>query len=168
MSLDTIHARRSIRKFTAEPVTDAQVETLLRAAMAAPSAGNQQPWRFIVVRDAAKRQAIADRHPHAKMAAEAPVVILVCGDPSQGRYPAFWPQDCGAAVQNLLLAVQALGLGAVWCGVHPNEERVTEMRELFDLPNEAIPFAVIPLGVPGEQKPPAERYNASFVHHENW
>jgi nitroreductase len=168
MSLDTIHARRSIRAYTADPVSDAQIETLLRAAMAAPSAGNQQPWRFIVIRDAAKKQAIADIHPYAKMTASAPVAILICGDPSGGRYPAFWPQDCSAATENLLLAVQATGLGAVWCGIYPNDERVAGFRALFNLPEAVIPFALVPLGVPGEQKPPAERFTADFVHYENW
>jgi len=168
MSLDTIHARRSIRAYTPDPVSDAQIDTLLRAAMAAPSAGNQQPWRFIVIRDPAKKQAIADIHPHAKMTPEAAVAILICGDPSSGRYPLFWPQDCSAATENLLLAAQATGLGAVWCGIYPNDERVAAFRKLFNLPEAVIPFALVPLGVPGEQKPPADRFNSGFVHFEIW
>ncbi|GAB7080451.1 nitroreductase family protein [Megalodesulfovibrio paquesii] len=165
--LTAIHARRSIRDFSDEPVTETQLETLLRAAMAAPSAGNAQPWAFVVVRDAARRQAVAEVHPYAKMAPKAPLGILVCGDTSREKYPGFWPQDCAAAVQNLLLAVTALGLGAVWTGVYPVAEREADFRKLFNLPSHLTPFCYIPVGHPREHKAPADRFDESKVHLES-
>ncbi len=166
--LTAIHARRSIRDFTAEPVTDAQIETLLRAAMAAPSAGNAQPWGFIVVKDRATLDAIPEMHPYAKMAKKAPVAILVCGDTSKEKYAGYWPQDCAAATQNLLLAAVAQGLGAVWTGVHPVAERVTKFRASFTLPEQIVPFAFIPLGHPAEAKQPADRFDPARIHQETW
>ena len=103
-----------------EAVSEADVTELLEAAMAAPSAGNQQPWHFIVIRDRAVLNAIPGFHPHAAMALHAPVGILVCGDPALEKHPGYWVQDCAAATENLLLAVAAKGLGAVWCGVYPS------------------------------------------------
>ena len=121
---DAILRRRSIRAYTQEPVTDAQVEALLRAAMAAPSAGNQQPWRFVVIRDKRTLGAITEVHPYAKMLPGASVAILVCGDPGAGKWPQYWEQDCAAATENVLIAAEQLGLGSVWLGVHPLAERV--------------------------------------------
>lgn len=166
--LEAIHARRSIRKFTAEPVTEGEIEELLGAAMAAPSAGNQQPWHFVVVRDRALLDAVPSFHPHARMAAQASVGILVCGDPTLEKHQGMWVQDCAAATENLLLAVTALGLGAVWCGVHPRQEREEGFRKLLGVPPHVVPFAFVPIGRPGEEKPPAQRYNAERVHRERW
>lgn len=162
--LTAIHARRSIRDFTTDPVTDQQVESLLRAAMAAPSAGNAQPWVFVVVRDPDLLEAVAAAHPYAKMAPKAPLGILVCGDASREKYPGFWPQDCAAAVQNLLLAATSLGLGTVWTGVHPVAEREAAFKELFNLPSQVVPFAFIPVGWPKETKPPVDRFDKSKVY----
>ena len=111
--LDLIHARRSIRAYTPEAVSDDDVAEILDAAMAAPSAGNQQPWHFVVIRDRALLAAVPGFHPHARMAPQAPVAILVCGDPALERHAGYWVQDCSAATENLLLAVAAKGLGAV-------------------------------------------------------
>ncbi|AGW14591.1 nitroreductase family protein [Megalodesulfovibrio gigas] len=164
--LTAIHTRRSIRDYTAAPVTEAQVETLLRAAMAAPSAGNAQPWEFVVVRDAAMLQVVAEIHPYARMAPKAPLGVLVCGDVSREKYPGFWPQDCAAAVQNLLLAATALGLGTVWTGIYPVEERVAVFRARFRLPERLVPFCFIPVGHPREAKGPVDRFDESRIHAE--
>lgn len=168
MTLPTILGRRSIRRFRCEAVGTSDLEALLRAAMAAPSAGNQQPWQFVVIRRRQDLEAIPTIHPHAAMACKAPLAILVCGDLAGARYPDYWVQDCAAATENLLLAAHALGLGAVWCGVYPNLERVAAFRERFGIPGEIFPMALVVVGHPAETKPPADRYDPGRVHWECW
>ena len=165
---DPVLSRRSIRKYTSEPVPDDVVERLLRAAMAAPSAGNQQPWQFVVIRDRATLTAITEVHPYSTMLPGAPAVILVCGDAASCKWPQMWEQDCAAATENLLIEAEVLGLGAVWLGVHPLEERVRGIRALLGIPESVVPFAIVPLGHPAESKPPSDRYDAARVHRERW
>lgn len=166
--MDAILGRRSVRSFTDEPVTDEMVDKLLRAAMAAPSAGNQQPWHFVVLRDGQVRREVADLHTHAKMLPQAPVGIMVCGDLGLERYRGFWVQDCSAATQNMLLEAHELGLGGVWLGVHPVQERVRSIQKLLGLPDNVIPFSIIAVGHPAEQKGPEDRYHADRVHMDRW
>lgn len=168
MADDPVLSRRSIRAYTGEPVTETQVERLLRAAMAAPSAGNQQPWQFVVVRDRATLAAVTEFHPYARMLTQAPLAIVVCGDTRLEKWPQFWEQDCAAATQNLLVEAEILGLGAVWLGVHPLPERVEGMRRLLGLPVEVVAFAIVAVGHPVERKPPADRFDAARVHGERW
>jgi nitroreductase len=164
--INTIFARRSIRAYTAELVREEDIETLLKAAMAAPSASNLKPWHFVVVTDRQTLDALAERHPHGKMLFEAPLCIAVCGDPStSGR---FWVQDCSAATENLLLAAVALGLGAVWLGVYPKEERVAPVREVLGIPEMVIPLNLISIGHPAEEKEPRTQYNEAHVHRGRW
>lgn len=160
--------RRSIRKYTAEPVDDATVERLLRAAMNAPSAGNQQPWHFIVIRDQSLKDRIPTVHPYSAMVPQAPVSILVCGDPESCKWPQYWVQDCAAATENILVEARALGLGTVWLGVHPLEERVVGLRSLLSIPDHVVPFALVPVGHPAEEKGPADRYDPGRIHHDGW
>jgi nitroreductase len=167
-TLDAIRTRRSIRAYTDQPVSAESVETLLRAAMSAPSAGNQQPWHFIVVDDRGVLQEIARIHPYAGMAAQAPVGILVCGDTREEKYPGYWVQDCSAAVQNLLLAAHDVGLGAVWTGVFPRPDRVEAFRKLFRLPDPVHPLAFIVIGYPAEKVEPADRFRESRIHRNVW
>ncbi len=167
-ALDALLGRRSIRTYADAPVTDEQLEVLLRAAMAAPSAGNQQPWRFIVVRDGAQRHALAGATPYAGMIGRAPVGIVVCGDTRDEKHPGYWVQDCSAAIENLLVAAHAIGLGAVWIGVYPVEERVANVRRICGVPDGVVPMSMVALGHPAEVKPPAERYEPAFVHEERW
>ena len=165
---DPVLSRRSIRTYTTQPVSDEQVERLLRAAMAAPSAGNQQPWRFIVVTDHDTLAAIPSFHPYARMLSRTPAAIVVCALTADLRWPDFRDQDCAAAVENILIEAVALDLGAVWLGVHPLEERVTGMRRLLGIPDDVIPFAVVALGHPAEAKEPAARFDPERVHRERW
>jgi nitroreductase len=164
--VDTILARRSIRAYTDAPVSPDAVRTLLEAAMAAPSASNNQPWHFVVVTERRTLDALADAHPYGKMLARAPLCIAVCGDAS--RAARFWVQDCSAATENLLLAATALGLGAVWLGVYPLDERVGVVRRLLALPRTVIPLNLLALGHPAETKPPRTQYDASRVHRQTW
>lgn len=166
--MKAIFTRRSIRKYTDQPVSDELMETLLRAAMAAPSAGNQQPWHFVVIRDRKVLDKIPEFHPHSKMLYQAPVAILVCGDPTVEKYEGRWPLDCSAATENLLLAAHAKGLGAVWLAVYPVEERMAKLRELLGIPEHINPFALISLGHPAEEKEPADRYKKERVHQDKW
>jgi nitroreductase len=165
---DAMMNRRSIRKYTDAPVTDEQITKILEAAMMAPSAGNAQPWQFVVVRDKKTQAEIKKINQYAQMADKAPVGILVCGDLSLEKFAGYWVQDCSAAVQNLLLAVQGVGLGAVWTGIHPMQDRIEGFKKLFNLPEQVMPLGYIAIGHP-DQHPTAEsRYKAERVHQEKW
>lgn len=167
-ALEAIRTRRSVRKFTPQPVSEDLLEALLRAAMSAPSAGNQQPWHFIVVDDRATLDRIPTFSPYAAMCRQAPLGILVCGDTTLEKHPGYWIQDCSAATQNLLLAAHALGLGAVWTGIHPREERIRGFRELFALPDTIMPLAFVVIGYPAEHPVPQDRFRPERIHRNRW
>ena len=153
-AIEALNTRRSIRAFTSRPVSLDLVRELIRAAMHAPSAGNEQPWHFIIITDPDILSRIPDFHPYAGMMAEAPVAVLVCGDPRQEKHPGMWVQDLAAATQNLLLAAHAKGLGAVWVGVHPREDRIQPLRKLIEMPEPIIPFALSPWATPPKRPIP--------------
>jgi nitroreductase len=164
--IQTIFARRSIRKYTDEAVSEADVETLLEAAMAAPSASNRKPWQFVVVTERQTLDALAEVHPHGKMLFKATLCIAVCGDLT--TFERFWVQDCSAATENLLLAATALGLGAVWLGVYPREDRGAAVRQVLGLPETITPLNLISIGHPAEKKEPRTQYDEARVHRERW
>ncbi len=164
--IHTIFARRSIRSYTAEPIGEAHIKTLLEAAMAAPSASNLKPWHFVVVSDRQTLDSLAEFHPHGKMLFEAPLCIAVCGDSTISTR--YWVQDCSAATENLLLAAVALGLGAVWLGVYPKEDRVVAVRKVLNLPEPIVPLNLISIGHPAEEKAPRTQYDAARVHRQRW
>jgi len=164
--IQTILARRSIRKYAAEPVGEQAIQRLLEAAMAAPSASNRKPWQFVVVTERETLDALAEAHPHGKMLFEAPLCISVCGDLTEMERN--WVQDCSAATENLLLAAVALGLGTVWLGVYPRDERVSSVRPILGLPDHIIPLNLVSIGHPAEQKPPRTQYDESRVHRGGW
>ena len=166
-AMEAILTRRSIRRYTEKPVSDEVLKELLEAAMCAPSAGNQQPWCFIVINDRKLLDEIPKLHPYARMLKEAPVAILVCCD-SDLQLGDYGVQDCSAATQNILLAAQAKGLGAVWLGVYPLGQRVTAIQKLLNLPENITPISLISIGYPAEQKPPPDRYRADRVHYNRW
>lgn len=164
--VQTIFARRSIRKYTDEPVSKEDIQTLLEAAMAAPSASNRKPWQFVVVTERETLDRLAEAHPHGKMLADATLGVAVCGDLTEMER--FWVQDCSAATENLLLAVTALGLGAVWLGVYPRDDRIASVREILALPEHVTPLNVIAIGRPAEEKEPRTQYDETRVHWERW
>lgn len=166
--LELLMTRRSIRQYRDEDVSDEDVQNLLRAAMAAPSAGNQQPWHFVVIRERATMEKIMACHPYSSMLAQAPLCIAVVADLALQRHEGYWVQDCSAATQNLLLAAHALGLGAVWLGVHPLRERKQGVASALDLPTGVECLSLVAVGHPAEKKEPAERYDAERVHRECW
>ena len=166
--MEAIQTRRSIRKYTNEPVSQEIVQELLKAAMMAPSAGNQQPWHFIVVTDRDLMESLTTVHPYAAMAPKAPMGILVCGDIKLEKFSGFWPQDCSAAIQNLLLAAHGKGLGAVWTGIYPLMERVDRCREIFGLADHVTPLAYVVIGYPAEQPKTVDRFKAERIHRNQW
>ena len=166
--MESILTRRSIRKYTDEAVSDELVTELLRAAMAAPSAANQQPWQFVVIRDPRVLEAVSTATPYAGMTRQAQVAVVICGDLAREIAPGYWVQDCAAATENLLIAANDLGLGAVWLGFYPGEERVAALRDILGTPENVVPFAVVPIGHPAEKPGPADRFDATRIHHDRW
>lgn len=165
---EAIRTRRSIRSFTHEDVSNEAIQTILRAGMAAPSAGNEQPWEFLLIRNRRTLARISHAHPYAEMVGHAPLAILVCGNLTRVRHKDFWIQDLAAATENMLLAIHALGLASVWVGVHPREKRLAELRAVVPLPEEIIPFAILPVGHPAEPKAPEDRYDHHRIYREQW
>lgn len=166
--MNSIFKRRSIRRFQDKAVDDETLKELLRAAMAAPSAGNEQPWHYIIINDRRVLDEIPKIHQYAQMCKEAPAAIIVCGDETLQKYEGYWVQDCAAATQNILLEVEEKGLGAVWCGIYPTMKRVEDFKKMFNMPENITPFSLIVLGYKGEEKEPANRYNESRVHYNKW
>lgn len=167
-ALDCLMTRRSIRTFSAQPVDPALIQTALGAAMAAPSAGNAQPWHFVLMTGHAALSSVADFHPHAAMARQAQAAVLVCAEPALEKYPGYWPLDCAAATQNLLLALHAQGLGAVWVGVYPDPARLENFRRLLGIPENIVPFSFVPLGHPGMPSARVDRFRPERVHPGLW
>ena len=168
--LSFLFERRSIRIYTPGEVSEAQVQKLLAAAMAAPSAAAKYPCRFVVMRQRETLARIAAVLPYGQMLANAALGIAVCGDveAAHDRQLSYLLQDCSAAIENLLLAAHILGFGACWLGVHPREERIKRIKEILSLPGSVIPVACISIGHPGESKEPHATYNRDWVHFEKW
>jgi nitroreductase len=167
-AIEAIRTRRSIRKYVKKPVSKEQIKELIKIGMSAPSAGDEQPWHFIVIDDSNILKEIPSFHNHAQMLKDAAVAILVCGDLNLEKHKGMWVQDCSAATQNILIAVNAIGLGAVWLGVYPRKERVSSLRKLLNIPNNIVPFSLISIGYPAEEKKPSNRYSESRVHLNKW
>lgn len=169
--INNIMTRTSVRKYTQETVSKENIKTMLRAGMAAPTAVNKQPWHFVVVTDREQLNALAAANRGSGMAAKAPLAIVVCGDmekalPGTGR--GFWVQDCSAATENILLAAHALGLGAVWTGLYPNEERANAIREIVKAPEHIVPLCTIVIGHPQEQPQPKDKWKPENVSYNQF
>lgn len=164
-----IFNRRSIRKFKDQPVEQEKVEQILRAAMQAPSAANQQPWEFIVVKDKQALDALSQISPYAKPVASAGVAIILLADSNKFKIPTGWQQDMGAAAENILLEVVSQNLGAVWLGVSTMDEIAENVSKLYNLPENILPFAAIAIGYPdGQENVFVDRYDEARVHYEKW
>ncbi len=167
--MEEIFTRRSVRTFKDQAVEPEKVDRLLRAAMQAPSAANEQPWEFIVVQDKAMLQQVSQASPYAKPVAGSAVTFVLLADEDKLKIPTAWEQDMGAAAQNLLLEAVHLGLGGVWFGIATSEAAVENVRHLFDLPDSVKPFALISVGYPdGQGNVFVDRYKAERVHYEKW
>lgn len=169
--MNMIFKRASVRKYTNQPVSKEQIEMLLRAGMAAPSAKNVQPWEFIVIQKKETMLKITEFHPYSSMLKEAPLVIVVCGNKSKiaiGEIEELWIQDCAAATQNILLEATELDLGGVWLGVYPKKDIMKNLAELLILPDNIVPFSIISIGYPDGEVIPKDKFNPERIHYERW
>jgi nitroreductase len=166
--MEAIFTRRSIRRYTPETISEELVESLLKAAMAAPSAGNAQPWHFIVIDDRDILNEIHTFHPFSEMLPQAALAILVCGDEKMENHPGHWEQDCSAATQNILLAAHGSGLGAVWLGIEPDHDRVERISRMMDLPSHIHPVSLVAVGYPDEVKRASNRFKPERIHRNRW
>jgi nitroreductase len=167
-AMTAIRTRRSVRAYTDKDVSDAQVKELLGAAMSAPSAGNEQPWEFVVIRDTDTLAKVGGLNRFAGYAKNAPVCILVCGNLDHDKYGGYWFEDVSAATQNILLAAHAMGLGAVWTGIYPMEDRILGFRKLVGAPENIVPLALVVIGHPKNSPKPIDRFTEKKVHQERW
>ena len=170
-AINNIMTRTSIRQYTDEPVSKADIETMLRAGMAAPTAVNRQPWHFVVINSKEKLAELAGDNPRGGMLKKAPLAIVVCGNmdkalPGQGR--GFWVQDCSAATENILLAANAIGLGAVWTGLYPDENRAGAVAKVLKLPETYIPLCTIVIGHPAEKPAPKDKWKPENVSYNEF
>ena len=167
----TIFSRKSVRNYVEATVSPETLEFLVKAGMAAPSAMDRRPWEFIVINDKATIKKLHDALPYAKMVGKAGHAIVVAGDLEKqagGKDSAFWIMDCSAAAQNILLAAESLGLGAVWTAVYPDAGRMKSVVEILGLPSNIIPLAFIPVGKPAGTDKPKDKYDKEKIHWNNW
>ena len=168
--INNIMTRTSIRQFTNQPIAKDTLVSIVKAGMAAPSAVNLQPWSFIVIDEPEALQRLNEVHPHANLKT-ATAAIVVCGllDKTDNEgIRAYWVQDCSAATENILLAAHAYGLGAVWCGVYPNEERIPSVKEVLGIPENVMPLNIITMGYPAENPEPKDKFKSDNIHYQKW
>ena len=165
-TLETIFNRKSVRKYTERPVEKEKLETLVRAGMAAPSSRDRRPWEFVIVTDRDLLDKMGDGLPLARMLKETKQAIIVCGDTVKSENA--WPLDCSAAAQNILLAAESMGLGAVWTAAYPYPERMKIIQDALQLPEHILPLTVIPLGYPTGIEKPKDKYNKKQIHYNGW
>lgn len=166
--INTIIERRSIRKYKPEKIGKDKIYEIIRAAMYAPSAVNKQPWHFIVIDDKGLMNKIMKIHPNAGALETASHAVLICGDEKLQHDKNYWIADCGATTENLLLAAKSLDLGSCWIGVYPREHRIDAFKKLFNLPAHIMPFALISLGYPDEEKKIPERFRPERIYLNSW
>ena len=169
--LENIFNRKSVRTFTGEPIDKDNLLVLLKAAMAAPSARNRQPWAFVAITERKILDSLGEGLPYTKMLFKAGAAIIVCGDTTidlQQGATDLWYQDAAAATENILLATEAMGLGSVWSALYPYPERENHVRKILNLPTPVIPFSIIPIGHPAGKEQPKDKFRAEKIHWERW
>lgn len=168
--IENIMTRVSVRQFTDRPIAKDTLDLIVKAGMAAPSAMNAQPWAFVVVTEKEVLNALNEVHPYANLKT-ATAAIIVCGDMKkaiEGDGREYWVQDCSAATENILLAAHGCGIGAVWCGVYPVEERVTAVKSVLGIPEDVIPLNIITMGYPAENPQPKDKFKPENIHYQKW
>lgn len=163
--LENIAERKSVRKYLNKSVEEDKIDAMVKAGMAAPSGMDRRPWEFVVVTDRAALDSMAAKLPYAKMLTAAPLAIVVCGDTTLSSY---WFLDCSAATQNVLLAAEALGLGAVWTAAYPYEDRIDVVRQNTGLPEHIVPLCVIPIGYPDGPQKAKDKFDEKRVHRNKY
>jgi len=170
--MSIIFKRTSVRKYTDEKITPEEIELILRAAMAAPSAKNSQPWEFVAIQNKDTLMKITEFHPYSSMLPNAPLAIVVCANKTKEMPDLkgldFWVQDCAAATQNIMLQSTELGLGSVWLGVFPKEQIFKPLAALLELPPNVIPFSIVPIGHPDGEFHPKDKFDKAKIHFEKW
>ena len=166
--LNGIFTRRSVRKYTNDAIPQKKIEEMVKLGMYAPSARNCRPWHFVMLNDKEIFLKIEAFHPYAKMLKYAQWGVVVCGDEQSANTPDYWPIDCAAATQNILLAAHGMGYGAVWLGIYPRTERVDAMKNLLALPPHIHAFSLISIGCPDQQLTQPERFNPEKIHLNKW
>ena len=164
--LDLIYSRQRVRDFADAPVSDDQIEAMLKAAMAAPSVQDRRPWHFLVVRKRETLDKLAKVHKYAYMLEKAPLAVVVCGD--QKISEKYWVEDGCVATQNLLLAAKALGLGGVWISLYPKKKYQKAVQELLDIPEHVGVLCILALGTPTKEKQQGAKFDSERVHQEEW
>lgn len=169
-TLKIIHQRKSVRNYTAQKVETGALKTLLKSAMAAPSAKDLRPWSFIGITQREVLNMLSEKLPYGKMLVNAQAAIVVCGEPEKGvkNVRDYWVQDCSAATQNILLAAEAIGLGAVWIGVFPRDDRVENVKKILNIPENVFPLNVISIGYPAGDEKPKDKFDETNIHWETW
>ena len=167
-ALTVIHSRKSVRKYLNKPVSKEQLEILLKAGMAAPTAGDKRPWAFVVITDPAMLDSLSLSTRNTRMLSSAAAAIAVCGDTRIGFKSEVWVQDCSAASENILLAAEAIGLGAVWTGIYLNEGPTAYVKRVLGLPPEVYPLNVISIGYPTGEEKPKVKWDPSKIHWNKW
>ena len=163
--LETILTRRSIRKYLKKDIPDEMIDNLLKAAMYAPTARNTQSWEFVVVTNRGMLDQLSEMHPYAKMLKQAPLAIVVCANMEAEPMEGYQSQNCSAATQNIMLLAHSLGLGSVWLGVYPRKERMDPIHEFLILPPHILPYTMISIGFPDEEKGVPERFDKAIIHY---
>jgi nitroreductase len=167
--IENIHSRKSVRKYIANrPVSKEDLLTLVKAGMAAPTAKNAQPWAFVVLSERSTLDGLADALIYGKMLKAAPSAIVVCGNLEKDANGDLWMLDCSAATQNILLAAEAMGLGAVWATIYPYKDRLTAVAKALELPAHIVPLCVIPVGYPTGAETPKDKWKEENVKWERW
>jgi len=180
-AISVIMSRKSVRSFTGEALSDKQLETILKAAMAAPTEGNVQPWEFVVLKDSTTVNKLFGEGHHAQMYKDAGAIIIVCGHTTVMRRPKgqadaeeqlmendFWALDCSTATENLLLASEAMGLGAVWMSAYPIEGKMLPLKEALELPEDVLPLAIVPVGYPSGDNEAKDKWKPEKIHFDKW
>lgn len=168
--IQTIHNRKSVRRFTEKKVSKEDLQTIMKAGMAAPSGHDKRPWVFIAITDRSIMEELHKELPWASGLKESTAAIVVCGDIDKvdSRNPEFWITDTSAATQNMLLTIESMGLGGVWCTLFPGEDRMQYARDVLNLPQNMMPMCVIPIGYPQGIEKAKDKYDASLIHWEKW
>jgi nitroreductase len=170
--MNSIFKRGSSRNYTGEAISASDIEMLLRAGMAAPTAMNTQPWEFVVVQDKDKLNEIMKVHPYSQMLKDAGAAIIVCADTTKGmpelQAQKFWIQDCSAATENILIEATELNLGTVWLGTYPKQELCNQISKIFGLPENIMPVTIISIGHPSSQVHPKDKFDKKKIHFNKW
>ncbi len=167
-AMKAIFTRRSIREYTDKEISDDIIKQIIKAGFSAPSAANQQPWQFIIIDDKDILNKIPGFHQRAKFVTKAKKAILICADKKLEKFENYWPVDCSAATENMLLAARALGLGGCWIGIYPQENRMQELKNIFNLPKSVIPFSIVSLGFTNEEQKEVDRFKEDRIHYNKW